>query len=160
LACTPCPSRTRAGVGDAVVHRGTTLAWANRGDRPVRIVFLMIDGTITDRLERAAGPLESSTLERLPVPRGASTGAPRGGHSLAGALKRKPQTVDGSLCMATSFETPDVSTARVLVLNPAAPAHGNGSSTGVRPGKYVARRQDVDADRDGQQRFGDPREAV
>jgi quercetin dioxygenase-like cupin family protein len=51
-------SETRVGPGDAVVQRGTNHAWANRSDRPVRMVFLMIDGTIVEELKAAAGPLE------------------------------------------------------------------------------------------------------
>jgi quercetin dioxygenase-like cupin family protein len=50
-------SETRVGVGDAVVQRGTNHAWANRSDRPVRMVFVMIDGTIADDVRSAAGPL-------------------------------------------------------------------------------------------------------
>jgi quercetin dioxygenase-like cupin family protein len=50
-------SETRVGPGDAVVQRGTNHAWANRSDRPVRMVFVLIDGTITDELSTAAGPL-------------------------------------------------------------------------------------------------------
>lgn len=51
-------SETRVGVGDAVVQRGTNHAWANRSDRPVRMLFVLIDGTIGDELRAAAGPLE------------------------------------------------------------------------------------------------------
>ncbi len=51
-------SETRVGVGDAVVQRATNHAWANRSDRPVRMVFVMIDGRITDELRAATGPLE------------------------------------------------------------------------------------------------------
>jgi uncharacterized cupin superfamily protein len=51
-------SETRVGPGDAVVQRGTNHAWANRSHRPVRMVFLMIDGTIVEELKAAAGPLE------------------------------------------------------------------------------------------------------
>jgi len=51
-------SETRVGVGDAVVQRGTNHAWANRSDRPVRMLFVLIDGTISDALREAAGPLE------------------------------------------------------------------------------------------------------
>jgi quercetin dioxygenase-like cupin family protein len=51
-------SETRVGPGDAVVQRGTNHAWANRSDRPVRMVFVLVDGTITDELRAAAGPLE------------------------------------------------------------------------------------------------------
>jgi quercetin dioxygenase-like cupin family protein len=51
-------SETRVGPGDAVVQRATNHAWANRSDRPVRMVFVLIDGAITDELRAAAGPLE------------------------------------------------------------------------------------------------------
>jgi quercetin dioxygenase-like cupin family protein len=51
-------SETRVGPGDAVVQRGTNHAWANRSDRPVRMMFVLIDGTITDELGASAGPLE------------------------------------------------------------------------------------------------------
>jgi quercetin dioxygenase-like cupin family protein len=51
-------SETRVGAGDAVVQRGTNHAWANRSDHPVRMVFVLIDGTITDELRAATAPLE------------------------------------------------------------------------------------------------------
>jgi quercetin dioxygenase-like cupin family protein len=51
-------SETKVGPGDAVVQRGTNHAWANRSDRPVRMVFVLVDGTITDELRATAGPLE------------------------------------------------------------------------------------------------------
>ncbi len=51
-------SQTRVGVGDAVVQRATNHAWANRSDRPVRMMFVMIDASISDELRAAAGPLE------------------------------------------------------------------------------------------------------
>ena len=51
-------SETRVNAGDAVVQRGTNHAWANRTDRPVRILFVLIDGTITDELRAALGPLK------------------------------------------------------------------------------------------------------
>ena len=51
-------SETRVGVGDAVVQRGTNHAWANRSERPVRMVFVQIDGQISDEVRVAAGPLE------------------------------------------------------------------------------------------------------
>src|SRR6266540_4233667 len=35
---------------DVGVQRGTNHAWANRSDRPVRMVFVQIDATITDEL--------------------------------------------------------------------------------------------------------------
>jgi quercetin dioxygenase-like cupin family protein len=51
-------SETRVGPGDAVVQRATNHAWANRSDRPVRMMFVLIDGAISDELGAAAGPLE------------------------------------------------------------------------------------------------------
>ena len=51
-------SETRVAVGDAVVQRGTNHAWANRSDRPVRMMFVLIDGAIGDELRASAGPLE------------------------------------------------------------------------------------------------------
>ena len=51
-------SETRVGPGDAVVQRGTMHAWENRSDRPVRMLFVLIDGTISDELKAATGPLE------------------------------------------------------------------------------------------------------
>ncbi len=51
-------SETRVQTGDAVVQRGTNHAWANRSDKPVRMVFVMIDGAITDELRAATGPLQ------------------------------------------------------------------------------------------------------
>jgi quercetin dioxygenase-like cupin family protein len=51
-------SETLVGPGDAVVQRGTMHAWANRSDRPVRMLFVLIDGTIADDVREAAGPLQ------------------------------------------------------------------------------------------------------
>ncbi len=51
-------SETRMGPGDAVVQRGTNHSWENRSDRPVRMVFVQIAGTISDELRAATGPLE------------------------------------------------------------------------------------------------------
>src|SRR5262245_18813913 len=51
-------SETLVKPGDAVVQRGTNHAWANRSDTPVRMVFVMIDGAITDKLRAATGPLQ------------------------------------------------------------------------------------------------------
>ena len=51
-------SETQVRAGDAVVQRGTNHAWANRSDRPVRMVFVLIDGEITDELRSVTGPLE------------------------------------------------------------------------------------------------------
>src|SRR3954447_9839130 len=51
-------SETRVGPGDAVVQRGTMHAWANRSDGPVRMLFVLIDGTIAADVRAAAGPLQ------------------------------------------------------------------------------------------------------
>ena len=51
-------SETRVGAGDAVVQRGTNHAWANRSDRPVRMLFVLIDGAFTSELAASAGSLE------------------------------------------------------------------------------------------------------
>ena len=56
-------SETRVGPGDAVVQRGTMHAWANRGTEPVRMVFTMIDGTLTDEVRATTGPLEFFDME-------------------------------------------------------------------------------------------------
>jgi mannose-6-phosphate isomerase-like protein (cupin superfamily) len=39
-------------AGDVVVQRGTSHAWANRGDVPARLVFVLVDGEFEDRLVR------------------------------------------------------------------------------------------------------------
>jgi quercetin dioxygenase-like cupin family protein len=51
-------SETHVRTGDAVVQRGTNHAWANRSDRAVRMLFVLIDGTLSDAVKSAAGPLE------------------------------------------------------------------------------------------------------
>jgi quercetin dioxygenase-like cupin family protein len=51
-------SETLVRPGDAVVQRGTNHAWANRGETSVKMVFVMIDGTISDALHATTGPLE------------------------------------------------------------------------------------------------------
>jgi quercetin dioxygenase-like cupin family protein len=51
-------SETHVRAGDAVVQRGTNHAWANRSDRPVRMVFVMIDGMLAGDVRAAAGELE------------------------------------------------------------------------------------------------------
>jgi mannose-6-phosphate isomerase-like protein (cupin superfamily) len=37
-------------AGDIVVQRGTDHAWANRGDVPARVVFVLVDGEFDDAL--------------------------------------------------------------------------------------------------------------
>jgi quercetin dioxygenase-like cupin family protein len=51
-------SETRVGAGDAVVQRGTNHAWANRSERPVRMVFVLIDATILEEVRETTGSLE------------------------------------------------------------------------------------------------------
>jgi quercetin dioxygenase-like cupin family protein len=51
-------SETRVGPGDVVVQRGTNHSWENRSDKPVRMMFVMLDGAITDEVREAAGPLQ------------------------------------------------------------------------------------------------------
>ena len=51
-------SETLLGPGDVVVQRGTNHGWANRSDRPVRMMFVLIDGTVTDELAASTGSLE------------------------------------------------------------------------------------------------------
>jgi quercetin dioxygenase-like cupin family protein len=51
-------SETRVGPGDSVVQRATNHAWANRSDQPVRMVFVLVDGAVSDDVRDAAGPLE------------------------------------------------------------------------------------------------------
>ena len=51
-------SETLVKAGDAVVQRGTMHAWVNRSDRPNRMLFVMIDGSLTAEVRAAAGPLE------------------------------------------------------------------------------------------------------
>jgi quercetin dioxygenase-like cupin family protein len=51
-------SETRVGPGDSVVQRGTMHQWQNRSEAPVRMVFVLIDGTIADDVRQATGPLE------------------------------------------------------------------------------------------------------
>jgi quercetin dioxygenase-like cupin family protein len=49
-------SETRMTAGDSIVQRGTNHAWANRSDRPVRMVFVLLDGEMTDDLRAATDP--------------------------------------------------------------------------------------------------------
>jgi uncharacterized cupin superfamily protein len=51
-------SETHVRAGDAVVQRGTMHAWVNRSDRPVRMLFVMIDGSITAEVRAKTGALE------------------------------------------------------------------------------------------------------
>lgn len=41
---------TTVRAGDIVVQRGTNHGWANRSDKPCRIVFILIDGTFAEEL--------------------------------------------------------------------------------------------------------------
>ena len=50
-------SETPMGAGDVVVQRGTNHAWENRSDRPVRMLFVQVDGAISEELRAVTGPL-------------------------------------------------------------------------------------------------------
>jgi quercetin dioxygenase-like cupin family protein len=51
-------SETSMGVGDVVIQRGTNHGWENRSsDRAVRMLFVQIDGVLSDGVRSAAGPL-------------------------------------------------------------------------------------------------------
>jgi mannose-6-phosphate isomerase-like protein (cupin superfamily) len=39
--------------GDIVVQRGTNHAWSNRGDKPCRIAFVLLDGWYADEVRSA-----------------------------------------------------------------------------------------------------------
>jgi naringenin degradation protein FdeH len=39
--------------GDIVVQRGTNHAWSNRGDKPCRIAFVLLDGSCSDEVKEA-----------------------------------------------------------------------------------------------------------
>jgi mannose-6-phosphate isomerase-like protein (cupin superfamily) len=43
-------SEVTLGAGDVVVQRGTDHAWANRGDVPARVVFVLVDGAFDPAL--------------------------------------------------------------------------------------------------------------
>jgi quercetin dioxygenase-like cupin family protein len=49
-------SETALSAGDVVVQRGTDHAWANPGDEPARIGFVLLDGRFTDDLRTLLGP--------------------------------------------------------------------------------------------------------
>jgi quercetin dioxygenase-like cupin family protein len=51
-------SETHVRAGDAVVQRGTMHAWVNRSDQPNRMLFVMIDDSLTAEVRSAAGPLQ------------------------------------------------------------------------------------------------------
>ncbi len=46
-------SETVLKAGDVVVQRGTNHAWSNRGDRPCRIAFILLDGRYPDEISQA-----------------------------------------------------------------------------------------------------------
>ena len=54
---------TALGVGDVVVQRGTDHAWANPGDDPARMAFVLVDGGFTDEL-KALLPAEAELFDR------------------------------------------------------------------------------------------------
>jgi quercetin dioxygenase-like cupin family protein len=48
-------SETTLRAGDVVVQRGTSHRWENRGGRPARMAFILIDGAFTGELLAAVG---------------------------------------------------------------------------------------------------------
>jgi quercetin dioxygenase-like cupin family protein len=51
-------SETLMRAGDVVIQRGTAHGWENRSEEPVRMLFVQIDGTLTEEVRAATGPLE------------------------------------------------------------------------------------------------------
>jgi quercetin dioxygenase-like cupin family protein len=49
-------SETALAAGDVVVQRGTSHAWANHGDEPARMAFVLVDGRFTEDLQALLGP--------------------------------------------------------------------------------------------------------
>lgn len=41
-------------VGSVVIQRGTNHAWANRSDKPCRMLFMLVDGAYKDGIVRSA----------------------------------------------------------------------------------------------------------
>jgi quercetin dioxygenase-like cupin family protein len=50
-------SETALAAGDVVVQRGTNHAWANPGDEPARMAFVLVDGRFSEEL-KAILPVE------------------------------------------------------------------------------------------------------
>jgi quercetin dioxygenase-like cupin family protein len=48
-------TETRLGPGDIVVQRGTAHGWSNRSENVTRMLFVMLDGELTDELRSALG---------------------------------------------------------------------------------------------------------
>ncbi len=46
-------SETPLKAGDVVIQRGTNHAWANRSDKPCRMLFILVDGQYEPEAERA-----------------------------------------------------------------------------------------------------------
>jgi uncharacterized cupin superfamily protein len=46
-------SETTLKPGDVVIQRGTNHAWSNRGDKPCRIVFILLDGRYSEEVKAA-----------------------------------------------------------------------------------------------------------
>lgn len=44
-------------AGDVVIQRGTNHAWSNRSDKPVRMLYVLIDGTFDEELKSAFSSL-------------------------------------------------------------------------------------------------------
>jgi quercetin dioxygenase-like cupin family protein len=50
-------SETLMRAGDVVIQRGTAHGWENRAEQPVRMLFVQIDGELTEDVHAATGPL-------------------------------------------------------------------------------------------------------
>jgi quercetin dioxygenase-like cupin family protein len=50
-------SETLMSAGDVVIQRGTAHGWENRADQPVRMLFVQIDGALSEDVRAATGPL-------------------------------------------------------------------------------------------------------
>jgi quercetin dioxygenase-like cupin family protein len=55
-------SETPLRAGDVVVQRGTSHAWANPGDEPARMAFVLVDGRFKDELKEIL-PLEARLFD-------------------------------------------------------------------------------------------------
>lgn len=66
ITLVPDDSEVTLRAGDVVVQRGTDHAWANRGEVPATVAFVLVDGAFTDDL-------------RATLPDGAVAGLMHGG---------------------------------------------------------------------------------
>ena len=98
-------SETRMTAGDVVVQRGTNHAWANRSDAPVRMMFVMIDGAITDDAARRDRPA------RVLRP-GAGLGGRRSRTAITASRITTPKTISRVASLTETAASTAVSKAR------------------------------------------------